>query len=119
MKWQVDTTEVFANWFEDQEQHVKEKVVAAVQILAEHGPALGRPLVDTLKRSVFANMKELRPRGGNIRIRFAFDPRRDAILLIGGDKSNRWHEWYDENIPVADELFRAHLKELKKKGSPP
>jgi hypothetical protein len=119
MNWDVESTEIFADWFENQEQHTKEKIVAAVQVLAEHGPALGRPLVDTLKRSVFANMKELRPRGGNIRIIFAFDPRRDTILLIGGDKSNRWREWYDENIPVADDLFRTHIEKLKRKGSPP
>jgi hypothetical protein len=90
-----------------------------MQLFEERGPALGCPLVDTLKRSLFANMKELRPGGGAIRIIFAFDPERNAIFLIGGDKTNRWNEWYDENIPVADELFRIHLEEIKKKGSSP
>ena len=119
MAWRVEFTEVFGEWFEAQDRPVQEKVVAAVQILEERGPALGRPLVDTLKGSAFANMKELRPRGGNIRIIFAFDPLRQAILLVGGDKTNRWNAWYAENIPIADELFRRHLDEIDKKGAPP
>jgi hypothetical protein len=117
--WAVEFTEAFEAWFRVQEASSKQKIVAAVQVLEERGPALGRPLVDTLKRSMFANMKELRPRGGNIRIIFAFDSLRNAILLIGGDKTNRWTEWCDENIPVADELFRVHLEAIKKKGSSP
>lgn len=57
---------------------------------------------DTLEGSRHPNMKELRPLGSNIRVLFAFDPRRAAILLIGGDKTDRWREWYEEMIPVAD-----------------
>jgi hypothetical protein len=61
-------------------------------------------------------MKELRPPAGNIRILFAFDPRRMAILLIGGDKTGRWQEWYQEMIPVADRLYDEHLEELRREG---
>lgn len=57
-------------------------------------------------------MKELRPLGGDLRILFAFDPRRTAILLIGGDKRGRWNEWYAEMVPVADQLYDEHLAEL-------
>jgi hypothetical protein len=62
-------------------------------------------------------MKELRPRGGNIRILFAFDPLRTAILLIGGDKTGAWNEWYARMIPVADDLYDEHLAELCKEGA--
>jgi hypothetical protein len=61
-------------------------------------------------------MKELRPRGGNLRILFAFDPRRMAILLIGGDKTSRWQAWYQNFIPVADRLYDEHLETLRKEG---
>ena len=85
---------------------------AAVEVLQERGPALGRPLVDNVHRSRHANMKELRPLGGDLRILFAFDPRRTAILLIGGDKSGKWNEWYVEAIPLADQLYAGHLAAL-------
>lgn len=85
---------------------------AAVEVLEERGPALGRPLVDTVHRSRHANMKELRPLGGDLRILFAFDLRRTAILLIGGDKSGRWNKWYAEMVPVADRLYDQHLADL-------
>ena len=80
------------------------------------GPALGRPLVDTISGSRHANMKELRPRGGNLRVLFAFDPRRLAILLIGGDKSGEWNAWYQRMIPLADDLYDEHLATLKREG---
>jgi hypothetical protein len=61
-------------------------------------------------------MKELIPMGGSIRILFAFDPRRIAILLMGGDKANRWDEWYGEMVPRADDLYDLHLKSLIEEG---
>ena len=85
---------------------------AAVEVLEERGPALGRPLVDSVQRSRHANMKELRPLGGDLRILFAFDPKRTAILLIGGDKSGRWNQWYAEMVPLADQLYDEHLADL-------
>ncbi len=61
-------------------------------------------------------MKELRSVGGNLRALFCFDPRRTAIVLLGGDKTNHWAEWYDENIPIADDLYDVYLTELKEEG---
>jgi hypothetical protein len=61
-------------------------------------------------------MKELRPLGSNIRILFAFDPRRMAILLIGGDKSGLWNQWYAEMVPIADDLYDEHLDTIRKEG---
>ena len=95
------------------------RIEAAVEVLQERGPGLGRPWVDTLQGSRHPNMKELRPRGGHLRILFAFDPRRAAILLLGGDKTGQWSGWYEQAIPQADELYDEYLRELRDEGSPP
>lgn len=95
----------------------QDAIAAAVEILQDNGPSLGRPLVDTIKGSRHRNMKERRPGTvGSLRVLFACDPRRNAILLIGGDKTGRWHEWYDEVLSVADDLYDAHLKALRDEG---
>lgn len=94
------------------------QVVAALEILQEHGPALGRPLVDNISGSRHRNMKELRPGSSGkseIRILFAFDPIRKAILLVAGDKSGQWQRWYRKNIPIADELYDRHLEQLRRR----
>lgn len=86
---------------------------AAVEVLEQAGPALGRPLVDTLDHTQLPNLKELRPRGGHLRVLFVFDPRRVAILLLGGDKTGSWSDWYLEMIPVAEQLYDEHLAQLR------
>jgi hypothetical protein len=116
MAWEVEFTDQFGDWFEELSGPQRSAVIAAVDILEEDGPGLGRPFVDTIKGSRHANMKELRPMAGNLRVLFAFDPRRMAILLIGGDKTNRWNAWYREIIPVADDLYDEHLETLRKEG---
>jgi hypothetical protein len=88
------------------------RIWARVELLEAEGPALGRPTVDTIKGSRHLNMKELRvSKGGAIRILFAFDPQRRAVLLLGGDKAGQWEAWYSEAIPVADDLFDQYLRE--------
>jgi hypothetical protein len=87
------------------------QIEAAVDVLSEHGPTLGRPLVDTLTGSKIVNLKELRPRQTNIRILFVFDPWRSVILLVAGDKTGEWNRWYDRAIPRAEELYETYLKE--------
>jgi hypothetical protein len=83
----------------------------------DKGPALGRPIVDTVKGSRFPQMKELRcSSDGALRVLFAFNPLRTALLLLGGDKTDRWTEWYEENVPRADALFEEHLRELQEEG---
>lgn len=116
MAWEVEYTDQFGDWFRALDEDTRDAIAAAVKLLEEWGPGLGRPFVDTIKRSRHANMKELRPRRGNIRIFFAFDPRRMAILLIGGDKTNRWQAWYRDFIPIADQLYDEHLEILKQEG---
>jgi hypothetical protein len=116
MAWDVEYTNEFGDWFGELDDEVREDVIAAVEMLEADGPVLGRPFVDTLQGSRIANLKELRPRGGNIRILFAFDPRRSAILLVGGDKTGRWREWYREMIPIAERLYEEYLEELRREG---
>jgi hypothetical protein len=116
VQWEIEYTDEFELWWEQLSEDDQERVQAAVEILELTGPALGRPLVDTLKGSQLPNMKELRPRGGHLRVLFAFDPRRVALLLLGGDKSGRWSEWYAEAIPAADERYDEHLAQLREEG---
>jgi len=91
------------------------RIAAAFDELERQGPGLGRPFVDSIKGSRHHNMKELRSVGGHLRALFAFDPRRHAIVLLGGDKTNDWHGWYERNIPIADRLYDEHLRSLGKK----
>jgi hypothetical protein len=114
--WEVEFTDEFEQWWNDLSADDQDNVRVAINRLVDHGPALGRPWVDTVKGSRHHNMKELRPRAGNVRILFAFDPRRMAILLLGGDKTNRWQEWYAEMLPVADRLYDGYLEELRQEG---
>ena len=87
------------------------QVAQAVAALREEGPALGRPLVDRIKGSKVHHLKELRPGSAGrseIRVLFAFDPARSALLLLGGDKAGNWQRWYRENIPIAERLYREY-----------
>jgi hypothetical protein len=92
-----------------------DEIMARVELLEERGPALGRPVVDTISTSRHANMKELR--AGSLRALFAFDPLRQAIVLVGGDKRSDWKGWYDVFVPVADDLLDAHLASLRKRSA--
>jgi hypothetical protein len=86
----------------------------AIYALSRSGPALGRPLVDTITASKIKNLKELRPGSSGtseIRVLFAFDPWRSAILLLAGDKAGKWNRWYGEAIPRAEQLYEIYLKE--------
>ena len=97
-----------------------EALLAAIRVLRAEGPSLGRPLVDSVKASRHKNMKELRPGSTGrteIRVLFAFDVRRQAILLVGGDKSRDWQGWYRKNIPTADQRFEEHQQALKAASS--
>ena len=117
--WDVEYTDMFGSWWDELSEDEQDRVASAVELLEQSGPALGRPLVDTLKGSHHPNMKELRPRGGHIRVLFAFDPRRMAILLMGGDKSRLWSNWYADAIPAADALYDEHLQALRDEGAIP
>ena len=88
-------------------------VAEAIDRLLDEGPALGRPLADRIAGSELHNLKELRPGssgGSEVRILFIFDPVRNAVLLVAGDKSGRWKEWYAEAIPAAEAAYKAYLE---------
>ncbi len=102
--WEVDL-ELVESWLDNLDQNSYEQVIAALELLSERGPLLGRPLVDTVKTSRHKNMKELRPGSkgrSELRILFAFNFERTAILLVAGDKSRSWKNWYEKNIPIAN-----------------
>ena len=102
-------------WLDGLDIATYEAVMTAVVVLGQEGPALGRPLVDTITGSRIANLKELRPPSPSrqaIRMLFAFDPVRSAFFLAAGDKSGNWIKWYRRNIPLAEARYDKHLREL-------
>lgn len=113
MSWNVLFHPKFAAEFEEFELAVRRELLSMLISLREVGPMLGRPDVDTLKESKFTNMKELRFKadGGVWRVAFAFDPERDAILLVAGDKSGGSEKtFYRRLIEKADKRFMEHLE---------
>jgi hypothetical protein len=115
--WRVEFTDEFGAWWESLDESVQDATDSAVNVLQGAGPSLGRPHVDTLKGSKHANLKELRVQCGGkpYRIFFAFDPRRVAIILIGGCKAGD-QRFYARMIPVADKLYDVYVAELTKEG---
>jgi hypothetical protein len=114
--WHVATTDGFDDWFGDLDEDAQAELIAKVELLKLLGPKLARPHADTLKGSKHANMKELRADTAHMvmRVAFAFDPDRAAILLVAGDKSGvSQKRFYKQLIARADELFDDHLAKLK------
>ena len=112
--WDIELERV-TSWLESLSADDYHQVIAALELLQERGPQLGRPLVDTVKGSRHKNMKELRPGTSGrseVRVLFAFDPERRAIVLVAGDKSGDWKGWYVKNVPIADDMFDQHLHTL-------
>jgi hypothetical protein len=123
MAWQVRFHDAFEVEFEAMAAEVQDELVATAELLQDYGPKLGRPHADTLNGSQFANMKELRFRavGGVWRVAFAFDPNREGVLLVAGDKSGGSEDrFYRRLIAKADERYAEHLaaakRRLPKKG---
>ena len=116
--WTVVLVAEVTQWFGSlvvEDPETADLVEDAVDLLAEHGPALGRPLVDTLQGSSIHNLKELRPGSAGrseVRVLFAFDPWRRAVLLVAGDKAGNWTRWYEQQIPMAEQRYRTHLAEI-------
>ena len=111
--WKVEL-EYIIEWLDGLDAETIAKIFAALKRLEQEGPNLGRPLADTLSGSRVKNLKELRPaspRGSEIRIIFAFDPLRNAVMLLGGDKAKgksgktKWSEWYKRAIPKVETIF--------------
>lgn len=114
--WTVRLHDAFETEFEALAEAVQDELLAQAQVIETFGPAAGRPRVDTLKGSKHANMKELRfdANDGVWRAAFAFDPKREAIILVAADKSGGSEKkFYKRLIKIADERFDQHLKALK------
>ena len=115
--WEVEFTDEFGEWWAGLSLEQQAEVRKRVNLLQQRGPALGRPTVDTITGSTISNLKELRTSAaGTLRILFVFDPRRTAILLLGGDKTGQWVEWYERAIPEAERLYAIYLEELREEG---
>ena len=117
MRCEIEYTDEFEKWWDDLSEHAQIAVSAYVSLLEEHGVGLGFPYSSDIKIASNSQMRELRPvyKGVPYRVLYAFDPRRMAILLLGGDKTGA-PNWYDDFVPIADRLFEQHLLELKKEG---
>ena len=116
MSWTAAFHPRFRDEFLEMSSAVRVELLASLKPLYEFGPGLGRPLVDTLNGSSFANMKELRFRAGSgvWRVAFAFDPTRAAILLVAGDKSGLGSsQFYKRFIEKADKRYTEHLQSLE------
>jgi len=117
VQWAVEYTDQFEEWWTTLDAEAQEDIDVIVRVLESVGPALTRPYADTVKGSRHPNMRELRvqSQGRPLRILYAFDPRRTAILLIGGDKTGLTDEqFYGTYIPIADRLYDEHLEEIRR-----
>ncbi len=113
----VEYTDEFGAWWGELTGAQQVDVAAIVQLLEEKGPRLPFPMSSGINQSRHSHMRELRIQSGGkpLRVFYAFDPRRQAILLIGGDKTGR-DRFYIEMIPRADDLYDDYLEELRKEG---
>lgn len=116
MAWSIIVVEPALSWL-----HVLRRtdrrtlllISQAIEALRIEGPALGRPLVDTIRGSTLTNLKELRPGSAGsseVRLLFVFDPQRRAVVLVGGDKAGKWRGWYRTAIPLAEAAYAEHQK---------
>lgn len=116
MKWIIQFHSDFVEEFKDFSEDVQDSLLKKAGILKKYGPDTQRPLVDTLKNSKHSNMKELRFKAdkGVWRVALAFDPKRQAVLLVAGDKSGVSEKrFYKKLIQTADKRFEEHLEKLK------
>jgi hypothetical protein len=115
--WSVEYTDEFGAWWDSLTEDEQKSLAASVRLLEQLGPHLTRPHADTVNGSRHSNMKELRTQchGHPLRTFFAFDPRRSAILLIGGDKTGD-DRFYERMVPLADRLYDEYLNEIREEG---
>lgn len=120
MSWSVRLHDAFGPEYAELSEAVQDEILALMALLKEYGPKLGRPHADTLNDSEYANMKELRfnADGGVWRVTYAFDPKREGILLAAGDKSGVSEKrFYKQLILKSDARYGDHLTKLKESRS--
>ncbi len=112
--WTIIYRSPYRAWFGKCGEELQNEILAHLEVLKTVGPNLGRPRVDHIKGSEHQNMKELRVqfKGDPVRILFAFDPDRRAVLLLGGTKTGD-DRWYRKHVPLADQEFSLHLQEMQ------
>lgn len=117
MTWEVEFTNEFEMWWVELDESTQVAIDAVVRLLEARGAELPFPYSSKINGSRHSHMRELRVqhKGEPYRILYAFDPRRVAILLLGGNKGGD-DRWYEENVPTADKLYDEHLEELKTEG---
>jgi len=115
MVWAVLFHDAFTHEMDLLDEALQDELLAHAKLLAQFGPHLGRPTVDTLKGSAHANLKELRFNwAGQVwRVAFAFDPLRQAVLLVAADKASvDQKRFYKKLIALADSRYHEHLLSL-------
>jgi hypothetical protein len=117
MTWSVEHTDEFAEWYHDLSEGQQDDITAAGLLLMEQGPQLPFPYSSGINGSKHTHMRELRVQSGGrpLRVFYAFDPRRSAVLLIGGDKTGDGR-FYERMVPIADELYDVYIAEIRKEG---
>jgi hypothetical protein len=117
VSWDVEFADEFGAWWDELTVEEQESIVPIVRLLEKHGPSLRFPYCSGIVGSLHAHMRELRIQheGRPYRVLYAFDPRRSAVLLIGGDKTGKGR-WYDEFVPIADRIYDEHLAQLLREG---
>lgn len=117
MSWKVEYTDEFGDWWNFLDADEQESVAAYVRLLEEKGPRLPFPYSSRVESSRHSHMRELRVqhKGMPYRLLYAFDPRRVAILLIGGNKTGD-DRWYEKYVPRADRLYDEHIEQLREEG---
>ncbi|MBC3302879.1 type II toxin-antitoxin system RelE/ParE family toxin [Pseudomonas sp. SWRI18] len=117
MDWDIEYTDEFGAWWGQLEAKEQVSVSASVDLLGLFGPGLRFPHSSDIKGSRHGGMRELRIQhaGKPYRVLYVFDPRRCALLLLGGDKTGQ-RRWYDEQVPVAEKLYDVHLESLRREG---
>lgn len=119
MEWELEYTDEFGDWWDGLTEKEQQAVRAIVMLLREFGPYLSFPYSSGIKGAKHGSLRELRIQceGRPYRVLYAFDPRRCAILLMGGDKTGD-DRWYEKNVPLAERIYDEHLKTLKDEGWP-
>ena len=113
--WDVEATDAFEEWWGKLTEQEQDDVTALVELLEERGPKLPFPYSSGIEGSKFSHMRELRiqSHGESIRVFYAFDPRRVAVLLVGEIKTGKEKRFYKKYVPRADKLYVQHIKSLE------